>query len=415
MSNVNFSHSQHPGDTPDLHDHSPISSCSDEEKNERRPLRHPVHLEHEVEFDSPAKLVQGEPNSTDGAIECTQSSKNVLAAFKYPLLSLKLHGLTWKSNENTKCDWCTAYCILVTMMFFVFGVLQIVKFDGDITLGPVFMFHIAVVLSWVQSFIGHASFVFGTRRHLRKLLEMWENYRQYHGGIPYKQLYKIASLLTIGFNAYLLCLFGTGILVCTFVKPDLASYMVKPFLNYGGKDTSLVLWCIGSTITFFLLWVWLEPYIFVATLVHLLKREFVQASKDFSKVVQDIDGTSQADHRHIDIEDHRKRHLMLCKITNKMDDMIYGFLIFTYAIDIPVLCAMIFVIFHAENYPNLDWASLSFGLLWFCYVSCHLAALTLNGAFLTSAVSCCPHLIHCKPNKSRIPRLQCLPDTNQIL
>ncbi len=409
---------------------SPISSCSDDEKNERRPLRHlsllhdaatvarhnaaVARLDHDAaggvgDFDSPAKLVplQSETASTDcvlddcgaGIVGVGPSSKNVLAAFKYPLLSLKLHGLTWKSNENARCDWCTGYCILVSMMFFVFGVLQIVKFDGDITLGPVFMFHIAVVLSWVQSFIGHASFVFGTRRHLRKLLDMWENYRQYHGGIPYKQLYKVASALTMGFNAYLLLLFGTGILVCTFVRPDLASYMVKPFLNYGGRETSLVLWGIGSTITFFLLWVWLEPYIFVATLVHLLKREFVQASKDLSKSVANVDGAGSSPggggaahaHTHIDIEDHRKRHLMLCKITNKMDDMIYGFLIFTYAIDVPVLCAMIFVMFHAENYPNLDWASLSFGLLWFCYVSCHLAALTLNGAFLTSAVSTHQH------------------------
>ncbi len=373
------------GTTADMHDLSP-SSCSDEEKNERRPLRQP-HLDNEVEFDSPAKLVQVEEAcSNDGTIE-PHTPKTVQAAFKYPLLSLKLHGLTWKSNESAKCDWCTAYCILVSLMFFTFGVTQIVKFDGDITLGPTFMFHIAVVLSWVQSFVGHASFVFGTRRHMKGFLDMWENYRQYYGGISWKQLHKIASLLTLGFNAYLICLFCTGILVCTFVKPDLASYMVKPFLNYGGQETSYLLWGIGSTVTFFLLWVWLEPYIFVANLVHLLKREFVHASKDFSNAVRNIDGSTTNPERLIDIEDHRKRHLMLCKITNKMDDMIYGFLIFTYAIDIPVLCAMIFVIFHAENYTNLDWASLSFGLLWFCYVSCHLAALTLNGAFLTSAVS----------------------------
>ena len=337
---------------------------------------------------------QGEPQTSVGSSpspegqesESSTGSKNLKSVLRPIFISLRLFGLLWKKDHQAAFDCNTIYAIFVCSLSWLTSFQLFAMYKPRDSYGKDLMKKFASHAWHFQMAIIITSFVYNFYKLFPKFYRRWEWYKRKYGGVPLHLMITFTYRITTAMDVTFGLVFLAFLLGVTIKPPKILLFVMEPF-----QSPPRYVVCVYFAINLFIAFAWLQPFIFLSILALLLRKEFLELTKAFKSalsVTPDLArGKSQGQGHRLDLEGFRLRHLTLCKICDKLDDMMSPFILSTYILDVPMLGAMIMFMLTNEARTPDNFMSVAAAACAFLVALVHLVGVTVVGATLTAAVS----------------------------
>jgi hypothetical protein len=294
--------------------------------------------------------------------------------------SLRVTGLTYSKRADQKVTFSMLHSVSVVIMTWVnVGRLSLAYTKKD-TFGATLMVKIMVHVWCFQAAVGVTIFLFNFRKHIPELLSHWEKYREDYGGVAVKVVRQKIIRVVIAF--WILFIIFTALMV--FVFSNHFTYLNNLILKQIFAHAQ-VHWSIEYIYQFLNMYVtllYMLPVVAMCILCHILMREYNIIT---ARLRDHVNCGDPVDY----IEAIRLRHTSLTKITIKLDDILAGYLLNVYVLDIPILCFNIFVLLFDKTGKVDIFNPFDINVIAqlgsFFIATVHLTVVTIAAVSLTSA------------------------------
>ncbi len=310
-------------------------------------------------------------------------TKNLKSCLKPLELSLACCGLIWKRNENARVDIHSGYAIGVSLAAWISALRLFAIYDHQDTYGPNLIKKIATQGWHIQIAIIISSFIYKYYMLQPRLVRRWEYYKRKYVGVPLHILmtftYRATTIIDIAFGVILLIF----IITFTVRTPEILLFQIEPFAYDSISPLGAFFYFLFDS---FLVYIWLQPFLYLSIMAMLLRKEYLELTKHFRDA---ICGNPEAKGkgRRLDLEGYRLRHLALCKICEKLDDIMSPFILSTFIVDVPLIVSLVYILASMDTSLVEMFPSVAAAALCFVIAMIHLVGVTVIGATLTAAVS----------------------------
>ena len=301
-------------------------------------------------------------------------------------ISLKCYGLVLREREGRVVQVCTFYCVCVMCLLWFNALRYFAAYIQPDSHGTRLFMKIVIHIWNLQCALSVTVFILVSYKHVGHFIQLWQAYKNRYGGVPSEKLKGFACRVAMSINIMMLSFAVIGIALFSIKLPSLTSIFLTPFSVQG----PVPVWAAAIYFTFhyYMAFCWIQPNIVLVIICVLLKKEFQEFSSNFRStlVTPDSRGRPYCGGSS-DIEGHRQRHLLLCKVTDTLDDMFSLFNLLTFLFDIPTICAFIFVLVKNEDLFAQDVLALTASIVFFVIALTHVVSVTVAGASLCAVVS----------------------------
>lgn len=314
------------------------------------------------------------------------SSPTVKEMVRPLFISLKCYGLVLRDREGRTFQCCTIYCIVVLVLLWVNAIRYFAAYIMPDSHGTRLFMKIIIHIWNLQCALSVTVFIAVSYKHAPSFVHLWQDYKDRYGGVPTEKLKSFACRVIMSINMMMISFSVVGVALLSIKLPSLSRVFLVPFSVEGPVPVWVA--AIYFTFHYYIAFCWIQPNIVLVIICILLKREYREFSSDFRStlVTSDTRGRPHCGGMS-DIEGHRQRHLLLCKVTDTLDDMFSLFNLLTYLFDIPTICAFIFVLIKNEELFLQDVFALTASIVFFIIALTHVVSVTVAGASLCAAVS----------------------------
>ena len=305
-------------------------------------------------------------------------------------ISLKCYGLVLRDRDGHWLQFCTFYCFIVLCLLWFNALRYFAAYMEPDSHGTRLFMKIVIHIWNLQCALSVTVFIVSNYRHIGQFMCLWQTYKNRYRGVPIEKLKGFACRVAMSVNLMILSFAVVGIVLFSIKLPEFTRMFLMPF-NIDGPVPVYVA-AIYFVFHYYISFCWIQPNIILVIICVLLKMEYQEFSSSFrsSIVTPDSRGRPHAGSGS-DIEGSRQRHLLLCKVTDTLDDMLSLFNLLTYLFDIPTICAFIFVLVKNEDLFAQDAMALTASVVFFIIALMHVVCITVAGASLCAAV--CTQLI----------------------
>ena len=334
-------------------------------------------------------------------------------------ISMACFGLIWKSHKQLalvgRFDLCTMHCCLTVILVWLNALQYFATYDHGDTYGQVLFEKITGNLFALQMACGVSTYIYLYHKHIPYFLKQWENYKLSHGGLSLSSMTKHVNNQVLIMNVILVCFYILLSLFMLLSNQHIHVEIIVPIHKFLEDPEAMWLRILYSLLHLYLVMGWLQSIIFTACMCYLLNREFKQLSMQFLKAVQSDHRTNQAIERlrsfrlkHPDIpegtvaplittarhgstfetEQYRKRHLALCKLVTRLDQIMSSYLLFLYLFAVPIVVFLLYGLwdFSSDDYNN-NLTTLFVTIIRLVFFVTLVGCVTRAGASLAAAVS----------------------------
>ncbi len=336
-------------------------------------------------------------------------------------ISMACFGLIWKSHKQLalvgRCDLCTFHCCLTVLLVWLNALQYFATYDNDDTYGQVLFEKITGNLFALQMACGVSMYIYLYHKHIPYFLKQWENYKLSHGGLSLRSMTKHVFNQVLIMNVILVCFYILLSLFMLLSKQHIHVEILVPIHKFIQNPEAMWVKTLYSVAHLYLVMGWLQSIIFTACMCYLLNREFKQLSMQFLKAVQNDHKSNQAIERlrsirrqqalfdipegHVaplipavrpvstfETEQYRKRHLALCKLVTRLDQIMSSYLLFLYLFAVPIVVFLLYGLwdFSSDEYNN-NLTTLFVTIIRLVFFVGLVGSVTRAGASLAAAVS----------------------------
>ena len=338
-------------------------------------------------------------------------------------ISMACFGLIWKSHRKLVVakyvDLCTVHCCFLIGLVWLNALHYFLAYSGGDSYGQALFKKVTGHLFALQVASGISTFIYFNHKHIPFFLKEWENYKLTHGGLSLSTMTKKVFNRVVVVNILLLCFYSLLSVFLILSKRRVHVEMTVPIHKYIMDPEPTWLRILYAVLNLYIVMAWLQSIIFTACMCYLLNREFKQLSAQFLKAVhvdqkarqafdrwrnvrlkQSLDKISEGNacppspsmgqNRTItfETEQYRKRHLALCKLVSRLDQIMSSYLLFLYLFSVPIVVFLLYGLwdYSDEDYSN-DLTTLMINITRLVFFVVLLGCVTRAGASLAAAVS----------------------------
>ena len=184
-------------------------------------------------------------------------------------------------------------------------------------------------------------FVYFNKKYVPSFLSQWENYKLQHRGISLNSMRKNVFKFVLITNIIVFTKVVAVILFYSIWRSDIIHMTMVPFHIFFKEGIPLWAFLLQAIFQVYLFYALFQTLIYIVCLCYLLRREFKNFNKQFATSVhlrnQSIYDL-KSDSIPSEIESYRQRHLELCHLTTRLDDILSVHLLFLYLFAIPMIC-----------------------------------------------------------------------------
>ena len=151
---------------------------------------------------------------------------------------------------------------------------------------------------------------------------------------------------------------------------------------------------IYSVTGVFEFWVFCSFLLFISVLSDLIQKEFSTNHKNLKNTMEryknstsNSNENSSSNRNHTQIEDIRLQHRFLNQIVTCIDNILAGHLIVMFALTIPYIFSLIFLLLSSKAWTRVDTGTNVYGTVWCASMALNVVILTLSGSSVSTAVS----------------------------
>ena len=282
-------------------------------------------------------------------------------------------------------DGHSVYAVAVSVAAWISALRLFAIYDHQDTYGANLIKKLATQGWHIQMAIIITSFVFKFHLLQPRLVRRWEYYKRKYVGVPLHHMmtftYRATTVIDIAFGVILIIF----VIIFTVRTPDILLFQLEPFAYGSVHAAGAFFYFIFDS---FLVFVWLQPFLYLSIMAMLLRKEFWELTKNFrAAICATPDSLKLTKGRRLDLEGYRLRHLALCKICEKLDDIMSPFILTTFLVDIPLICSLVYILASIDTSLVEMFPSVAAAALCFVIAMIHLVGVTVIGATLTAAVS----------------------------
>ncbi len=326
----------------------------------------------------------------------------MMQAMKPIYISMSFFGLFWRSKANwmrqKTCvvDMCTVHCCITITLAWLNVLKYFTAYSTTAKYGIHLFEKLGPHLLALQIACGITCHVYHKYLHGPVVFKLWEDYKLKYGGISLAAMRRhilVRVILTDTFFIFIQIIFFTLVLI---LRPKRILAVLLPlyerfaFMNEQAVITAFFI------LHAYLVLAWLQTSLFSMCVNHWLKEEFHQLTHDFSIEMEHKINHSQIennentaiDEKVNNIEQHRQRHMELCRIVSRYDSGISMYLLFLYMFSIPIVVLLMYVLWGLEvgtTHESYVSYYMSIGFLVFFLVI--LVATTVSASAIATAVS----------------------------
>ncbi len=299
--------------------------------------------------------------------------------------SLRLVGLTYSKTKSQKVTLSMLHSFSVVFMAWINVGRRIIAYTKDDRYGATLMIKIMVHIWSTQAAIGVTLFVISFRKHIPDMLTMWNKYHQEYHGISPQFIRRRVNQVIIGF--WLSFVIFAALMVFAFSSHF--QYLNNLVISHIFEENSVpyIIKCIYQFFNVYLTVLYMLPCVAIILFCHMMKLEFCLITSRLRCHVTSGDPVEY-------VEDIRQRHLAMTQILLKFDDIVSGYLLNVYALDIPMLCFNIFIFMFSNDPTDVqdpEGHNIIAQVGSFAVAMTHLSMVTIAAVSLTAAVS----ILHC--------------------
>ncbi len=336
-------------------------------------------------------------------------------------ISMACFGLIWRSQRKfliaERFDLCTVHCCFMIALVWLNALHYFVAYTSDDSYGQVLFKKVTGHLFALQMACGISTYIYFNHKHIPYFLKEWENYKLSHGGLSLSSMTKKVFKRVVVVNILLLCFYSLLSVFLVLSSRRVHVEMSIPIHKYIADPEPLWLKILYAGFNLYIVMAWLQSLIFTACVCNLLNREFKQLAAQFLKAAhtdgkdrqayerlrnirlkQSLDRIPEGSysppspmaHRTItfETEQYRKRHMALCKLVSRLDQIMSSYLLFLYMFSVPIVVFLLYGLwdYSDEEYSN-DLTTLVINVIRLFFFVMLLGCVTRAGASLAAAVS----------------------------
>lgn len=355
-------------------------------------------------------ILSKEEGKTDNKQEDRDERSNFKLAYALrPMYhSMKIFGLIWRRHTEMvregkvtfTPDCHTIHCILLLLLVWINALSFFFGYSGSDTYGNKLFKKITGNLYSVQTACGITSYIYFIHIHIPHILYRWERYKKKYIGISIGAVKRHVFRRVVLLNVAIVILYFLFNLAYFFAdEPD----FYLDFVSVIVKKLPDAIWIriLMDFLYFYINMAWLQSIIFATCVCFLLSCEFNALTDDMNEIVKDkgIMGrkhstshesfftSNEASQKSYSIEQYRQRHLELCLLVNRFNNILYIYLFFFYTFSVPMIVLMLYGVttMDEDSYQRGRASFLTgiMGLVLFVFV---LTWVTLAGTSLAAAV-----------------------------
>ncbi len=314
----------------------------------------------------------------------TSSDQDLMRTLINPLLILMtLCGQYYQCTPTKRVSCSLIFCIFITVFIWANCFRMFYIYTSSVF--SVFML-LVLIHCWIfEVSISYLIFLLTVCRCLPGFFRNWDHHRhEYPNSLSSKaiRLFIKQVLIIFAILAGIMSLLFFGGMVTEmsqFIK-----IMLLPFFK--DREVHVMINMTYACIHVYLIICYMVPVIFIFIISQLLAKEF-----DHVKIQLQHFVTNQDDAGHETLEIIRCRHLGLCKLVCKFDDVVSALILNACIIDVPIIALHVFGLMTGKEdfiQAHVDWKIFLVVQLSSCCTAIgHILLATLAGAMLSSKVS----------------------------
>ena len=333
--------------------------------------------------------------------------------FRPMVYSSLAFGLTWKRPKTKWCDLHTVHSCLIILILCGQNIAYCFSYSKDDEYGTELFQKVIVHILACQLTVGTSIYLYSKYRNNPSFLRQWENYKIKYGGLTLSYMRQHVCRRIVGINIGAVLFMTVSGLVWIAIRPSLYIQWLFPYVKDAGKiNMALLVFC--TFILCYSILIWFQCALNTLVYCSLLKLEFQQLARQFSDDVnsnitaKSAKRSSLADANiseppHLmtepitvqtpmtqtnECEHFRTRYVSLCRLVQKLDDLLNGYLLALYLFSVPTVILLLYCVadFSSEKY-NTDRLSALMGINSLVMSIVLLVCITSGGNSLTVAVS----------------------------
>ena len=285
---------------------------------------------------------RGSPDSQ--AISSAATSSNghhirVKPALRPICTSIRICGLQWRSAGSKGFDGHTVHGIIVSGVVTIAFALFFIMYRKDDRVGPELAKKVATHVWQLQALLNIPSFQYTFMSYFHRFVKRWDSYKRKYTGAPLHMMTSFTYRTTAIVDSIFGVIVSLFIIGFTIGRVEFVTYQIRSFYPNDSHDVPPYIYFLFFFFNGGLIFIWMQPLLFLFVLSVLLRREFMELSKNF-KAALALGMESRS--KRLDVEGYRLRHIALCKLTMKLDDMVSPYICINYILGMPLLCGLIY-------------------------------------------------------------------------